>query len=135
MRSHPSIIEKDNISTKSMKKIRKSMNVFLNCTKCDQVFENRALLLKHLEKIHINEKLYICNANKCNAFYDTEQLLKEHVKIHQITCKRCLLQCKDNEDLIQHFKTHENDPMPYMCYECGKGFVGSAGLDKHRRVC
>lgn len=102
------------------------------CTECDQTFSNHDFLKQHSHSIH-NRKFFKCSY--CNSLFITEGALRVHnARKHDIVCKRCLLKVESVELLVQHEKIHENDPNPFSCKECGKGFLKKNRLVLHLRV-
>lgn len=102
------------------------------CTECNQTFSNHDFLKQHSHSIH-NRKFFKCSY--CNSLFITEGALRVHnARKHDIVCKRCLLKVESEELLVEHEKIHENDPNPFSCKECGKGFLKKNRLVLHLRV-
>lgn len=46
-------------------------------------------------------------------------------------CGRCLLNWDTKNALIEHQKTHSNDPLPFNCHKCDQYFNNKTKLKKH----
>lgn len=102
------------------------------CFICQEIFANSRLLHKHLKSVHNHDRFW---CEQCNTFYESKDLLEEHItKIDNLTCKRCLLRCDNVDAFTEHVQTHDNDPRPYKCRICGKGIKYASTLVQHSLV-
>lgn len=108
-------------------------NEIHKCDQCPEIFETEQELINHLQSIH-NIEIFSCT--QCNSFFRKKLLFQRHIaKNHHFRCKRCLLKCYSEEKLVEHSKTHENDPMRFICRHCARGFHRSTSMVRHLMVC
>lgn len=130
-----------------------SSNKF-ECLECNTPYQSRFSYEKHLKESHPSK---LCKCDYCEKLFMNASAVTRHVGMFhrnlignikkyrkqsseplrqgdKIICRRCLLNCDSEESFAQHIKTHEQDPKPFKCRECGKGFNKRYYLSVHSLV-
>ena len=122
-----------------------------SCPSCDKHFKTEYEMVRHHKRIHVAEKLYICD--QCNANFNTGQKYDRHKEIHKIfdvklngqdkkvyQCRLCPRvfekHSKSITDHIYHHnnrkKTRENSES-LVCPHCGQIYRSKQILTQHIR--
>ena len=108
------------------------------CDICGKGFTFQSHLKTH-QLCHNPPKQFTCNKRNCNRGYSSKSDLKKHEKTHTakwIRCKHegCTYKTKDLRNYNTHQKTH-TQKKGHKCPFCGKGFIHSNQLTRHKKVC
>jgi len=92
---------------------------------------------KHVDKVHLGIKNYICGYPGCGEAYETHMLLVRHQRENhtEFTCELCNKVFSTSQSLKQHKQqSHviENKEL-FSCAECGKSFTKKNNLKTHIR--
>ena len=133
------------------------------CTKCDNIYENKESIYPHFHTKH-REKKFKCD--KCNKMFGVRSILDRHFKrcdgilrerfvrpnrekqqfgtknYHIITaneekifqCNHCERSCKDILTLNNHFNNIHKEKK-FKCEKCGKMFPFGSRLELHMVKC
>ncbi|XP_055711889.1 zinc finger protein 33A-like [Phlebotomus papatasi] len=121
------------------------------CIRCEQTFDDRTTLIKHVLSAHENLKKYYCK--NCNKIFASLDSLNTHMETHELTpkfscpiCKSTFVRVRRLEEHILKFHTQavsdlnsqistfvkkpnepaelaESDKRLKMCYKCGELYV------------
>lgn len=121
------------------------------CIRCEQTFEDRTSLIKHILSAHENLKKYYCK--NCNKIFASLDSLNAHMETHELTPKFSCPICKSNFVRLRRLEEHilryhtkavsdlnsqistfvkkpneptelaESDKRLKMCYKCGELYV------------
>ena len=102
------------------------------CPECGRKFNGKALLKKHLFRIHSNAARS-CICEQCGKGFKSEEALKNHIKTHgekTVQCDLCELTFRDKTDLKKHRMRHTGE-RPNVCPYCQHGFIQISDCKKH----
>ncbi|XP_055387636.1 zinc finger protein OZF-like isoform X2 [Condylostylus longicornis] len=101
------------------------------CKKCNEIFQSREYLKRHLLS-HTNT--YKCN--KCGKLFSSSSKLWQHLKLHNsirpFGCKYCDMTFKNKSNLNVHVGKHAG-LKPHKCALCEKSFSRTNLLKEHLR--
>jgi len=106
---------------------------------CTAQFNYPSERKKHIDKVHLFVKNYICGHPGCTEAFQTHNLLIRHQRekhAEEYQCDQCQKEFSTLERLEQHKKTHDiaNPETLVSCVECGKSFVKKSNLKAHIRA-
>ncbi|XP_078792929.1 uncharacterized protein LOC105353778 isoform X1 [Oryzias latipes] len=121
-----------------LKAHRRSHDENQQCHICGKTLSSTRALSRHLT-IHSEKRNFACDV--CGKRFKMPYSLKCHKKIHMdrersFLCHICCKTFHCNRALNSHMITHssEKPEKPFVCQDCGKGFVIQAHLKNHQRV-
>lgn len=101
------------------------------CDKCNRSFQDRDILRSHLAT---HEKIVLYKCVTCNKEmfykYSTERHHCNPTKSH--TCVVCQKSFSRGDTLVQHQKTHQDNPPTFAC-NCGKIYAYKKSLKAHQK--
>ncbi|XP_046402036.1 zinc finger protein 62 homolog [Ischnura elegans] len=104
------------------------------CLECNEVFEFRNLLTKHIAE---HRKTWPLSCQFCERRFKTLIDLNNHIIMHSdykpYECEYCGLRIRTKTSLIRHKAVHTNEK-PYLCSTCGISFRDSILLRNHMRM-
>nr|XP_023017075.1 zinc finger protein 836-like [Leptinotarsa decemlineata] len=102
------------------------------CPTCHKGFVRWAGVVGHM-KTHEDIKPFSCET--CGRAFKIASNLERHKRIHSgvlpFCCTICHKYFSQSENLQLHIRTYHTKERPYLCNECGKGFVNSTRLNRH----
>lgn len=107
------------------------------CDICGKEFSHSAMLKKHVQHIHINERNFLCPI--CDFAAKSKEYLNRHMLRHdnsdenKIECTVCKKLLKTRNSFKIHMKRHEDD-RKFQCSLCDKKYVVKSQLDIHFRI-
>ncbi|KAJ3650511.1 hypothetical protein Zmor_016604 [Zophobas morio] len=112
--------------TKTPKIIKHSKDEIIHCTECPYKTKTKALLKRHINRRHVDEKdtkKYHCS--ECPFATKYKSSLKTHVNVNHLDekdvkwyeCDKCPYKSKDNSALKHHTNMHHSDTW-YKCKDC-----------------
>ena len=87
-------------------------------------FRTRGHLKEHMDAVHVNEKLFPCDA--CDKSFPSAQLYRQHKRENHsesaFACNVCSKKFKNHNSLICHKRNahRSRDPQMYVCEKCGR---------------
>lgn len=72
-----------------------------------------------------------CPYKDCTLGFSKLKDLKSHKSDKHYYCKRCDVDCEDDEDLLHHKVASDNH---ICCHECGENFRSEGGRDRHLKL-
>ena len=89
--------------------------------------------------ISLDDVYDVCK--ECGRQYETQRLLKAHMRIHtkayrdqRYTCSTCGKVYKSNVNLLSHFNTIHLGQKNFFCEQCGKTFSRGTSLSAHKKL-
>ncbi|XP_068143854.1 transcription factor grauzone isoform X2 [Drosophila tropicalis] len=112
---------------------RKAANV---CHVCGKKIKDKAVFEKHV-RLHFEESgpRIKCPRPDCESWLKDEDNLKQHLRRHNdegklFICSECGKSCKNSRALIGH-KRYSHSNVIYTCEQCGKTFKKDISLKEH----
>ncbi|SPP74843.1 transcription factor grauzone [Drosophila guanche] len=112
---------------------RKAANV---CHVCGKSIKDKAVFEKHV-RLHFEESgpRIKCPRPDCESWLKDEDNLKQHLRRHNdegklFICSECGKSCKNSRALIGH-KRYSHSNVIYTCEQCGKTFKKDISLKEH----
>ncbi|XP_017867263.1 PREDICTED: transcription factor grauzone isoform X2 [Drosophila arizonae] len=112
---------------------RKAANV---CHVCGKEIKDKAVFEKHV-RLHFEESgpRIKCPRPDCESWLKDEDNLKQHLRRHNdegktFICSECGKSCKNSRALIGH-KRYSHSNTIYTCEQCGKTFKKDISLKEH----
>ncbi|KAJ6649164.1 Zinc finger protein [Pseudolycoriella hygida] len=105
------------------------------CVLCGVWFLNHVTIRNHLTDVHGQDQIYDCTI--CDDFtFKTELELRMHgVNVHamplEYNCKICSKNCKSQQSLNEHMKSHSSAYNTNVCAVCGSKFRRKDYLMRH----
>ena len=105
------------------------------CRTCDKCFPFRSQLKSH-RHMHRRIKYYKCASANCHRSFRHPGDLAVHARSHgkPFNCAHCTYSNTDIRNLHLHMRVHSRDA-PFTCKTCGKKFVHSDQLVRHKPKC
>ncbi|XP_017008125.2 zinc finger protein 501 isoform X1 [Drosophila takahashii] len=107
-----------------------------SCQYCGAVFQQRAALRRHIERVHASITIYDCE--KCGGFYTELGKFQSH-KCSSLEsqkgghrCMECGKCLQSASGLAVHMRLH-SDERPFTCLLCSKAFRTNGALVAHQR--
>ncbi|XP_072013902.1 uncharacterized protein [Amphiura filiformis] len=131
MNTTPQSLKKFKKRSKAKKEKKSPSKKYLRCVKCNAEFKTMPDVDAHMERHIIRIK-----CTECEAYFDDEALLKNHVKenhsrmLHTNRCQLCSYSCLNSADLKTHMYSHENTV--FECDLCGRVCANPKTLKSHR---
>jgi len=105
------------------------------CELCPQYSFAALRGLNDHKMIHTGERPYECDV--CQKKFITSSALKSHKKVHSdikaFSCEQCEAQFRFRQGLLNHIeRKHSDKRKVYKCRECGKTYLNSDSLKKHK---
>ena len=138
-----SAMEQNDISYDVIVRVQKipySEGTYHVCKHCDEVFQQRKELERHIvdhsieKRSHTSKKPYI--SQECGRSFLSKKLLRYHTKSHtnkSFVCCHCGKNCRKKYALEKHMRIHTMK-WTHRCELCDKGFVLKSLLDSHMIV-
>ena len=101
------------------------------CPSCGLVFDRKDKLTKHERVTHSIDEKYRCM--DCGKQFGSDKLLQIHKTRHeepQFQCTYCPKKLKTALSLKHHERYHTGEK-PFVCPECGNGYVAKEKLRQH----
>lgn len=116
---------------------REEDRVLHRCETCDDVFNQKGDLVRHMRNRHTGSGEYPCP--ECSKVFYTFDMYREHRSLHddsvpKHTCGECGKQFISVRKLKEHSIIHQERIM-FKCDVCSKVFVRSQTLQYHRITC
>ncbi|XP_030381761.1 transcription factor grauzone [Scaptodrosophila lebanonensis] len=112
---------------------RKAANI---CDVCGKTIKDKAVFEKHV-RLHFEESgpRIKCPRPDCESWLKDEDNLKQHLRRHNdegklFICTECGKSCKNSRALIGH-KRYSHSNTIYTCEQCGKTFKKDISLKEH----
>lgn len=72
----------------------------------------------------------------CNKFYPTENILRDHMRVHVFNykCTLCDMSCVSPADLVKHIRYRHVSARPFPCQLCSHAAKSQQDLDSHMTV-
>ncbi|KAH8291228.1 hypothetical protein KR054_009874 [Drosophila jambulina] len=112
---------------------RKAANI---CHVCGKTIKDKAVFEKHV-RLHFEESgpRIKCPRPDCESWLKDEDNLKQHLRRHNdegklFICAECGKSCKNSRALIGH-KRYSHSNVIYTCEQCGKTFKKDISLKEH----
>uniref|UniRef100_A0A6P4EWR3 LOW QUALITY PROTEIN: transcription factor grauzone-like n=1 Tax=Drosophila rhopaloa TaxID=1041015 RepID=A0A6P4EWR3_DRORH len=112
---------------------RKAANI---CHVCGKKIKDKAVFEKHV-RLHFEESgpRIKCPRPDCESWLKDEDNLKQHLRRHNdegklFICSECGKSCKNSRALIGH-KRYSHSNVIYTCEQCGKTFKKDISLKEH----
>ena len=106
------------------------------CHICGKTYSKlqRAMFNRHTESHSMGEPTFKCeNCSKC--FFFEVELITHMKKFHTtVFCNSCEYKSTKRQTLKDHIVSHHSKERPYKCTTCGKGFVTSSHLTRHKEI-
>ena len=106
------------------------------CRVCSKAFKNKALMIRHLNVVHTNERPFECTL--CELKFKSSTNLKAHQTSHsnekKFSCVSCEKQFAYKTSLVQHVKCQHGGEKPFRCPHCNKSFSQNGNLQEHIRI-
>ena len=107
------------------------------CKFCGKMFQHIGVLIKHMEKKHLNPKPEpLLKCFKCNKIFKTKKTLKYHMKTHNndnlVVCEIC------GENFVSKYKLSvhiRNSHTKLYCDRSNCGFEGTAAEVERHKHC
>ena len=107
-----------------------------SCRLCEKSFKSKALLLRHSNLVHTNERPFECTL--CQLKFKSSTNLKAHQACHsnekKFSCDTCGKQFSYKTSLAQHIKCQHQGEKPFRCTHCNKSFSQNGNLQEHIRI-
>ena len=126
--------EREKHGIDNAKFIRKDKVIKIECTKCNDKFDNVTDLNEHVITCSGESKKFSCP--NCELKWASGPVLNLHLKIdHKMpeihTCDRCGKCLKKKVSLLSHIKVDHDNIKDHVCHLCGRGFARQQGLQFH----
>ena len=110
-------------------------NPYYNCHKCENHFDTKSNLKKHIEITHQGRH----KCDQCEKIFSLPMNLKRHIKnVHEgrkdYICNDCGKSFIQSTDLNRHIRTVHEGFRDHACDLCGKTFITSVNLKTHIRT-
>ena len=106
------------------------------CQNCSKTFKSKALLVRHSNVVHTNERPYECDL--CHLKFKSSTNLKAHQSTHseekKFSCDTCGKLFAYKTSLIQHIKCQHEGQRAFRCPHCNKSFSQNGNLQEHIRI-
>lgn len=117
---------------------KKTHNLLVKCTLCDENFPSGNELEKHKSKVHFNiEEITNFACLKCRKTFKSKYSLTVHEKRHKyeghFLCTSCGKAFNARACLNRHIKVHKGEKT-YECSVCHKKFTTSNNRNLHFRI-
>lgn len=115
--------ESEKINNQMKKRNRK-------CEICEEIFENKLNLLKHLKS---HEGTFTCKHKDCRKVCKSAYALNYHEKKHEANEKICQT-CGKSFRFLSYLKNHErthSEKKDFNCADCGRSFYKNSTLQMH----
>ena len=111
------------------------------CNECNKRFIQKSHLIQHKQRIHSNDRPFVCPVSECGKRFKTKDVLISHKAIHssekpfKCDVKDCDKSFRRNSHLISHKKRIHYRLKSHKCFHnnCDKSFVSSSELKQHIR--
>ncbi|CAI9722690.1 histone H4 transcription factor-like [Octopus vulgaris] len=123
------------VNVKSKHKLREHLRShtqqkLVACPNCGGLFSSRTKFFDHLER-QKDVQCYQCSY--CNKKFQTERLMRDHVRIH-VNCYKCPLcdmTCPNPHGLRNHLRYKHTSERQYNCLECDYRSKTPSDLRRH----
>ncbi|XP_055628124.1 zinc finger protein 675-like [Toxorhynchites rutilus septentrionalis] len=114
---------------------RRTMNRYITCAICSDVFSRSIDLHKHINEIHSDQVYPYITCPECPQQFLQQQQLAIHRNIHtdQFVCNICDKRHASAIQLKDHMETH-NPTQPWQCTVCLKRFSLQSNFSRHRLI-
>lgn len=105
------------------------------CLVCLKTYSTPQNLKNHFNRVHMQEKKYVCS--ECGRMFFEKAELEVHTSVHNpedqnIECDVCKLMFKNNKTLYYHKKrSHDPHGKKHICHLCGKSYNDAHFLNRH----
>ena len=105
------------------------------CRICDKCFPFKSQLKSH-KHMHRRIRYYKCASANCDRSFRHPGDLAVHARSHgkPFDCAYCMYSNTDIRNLHSHMRVHSRDA-PFTCKNCGKKFVHSNQIVRHKPKC
>ena len=126
------------------------------CNKCEQKFDRKDVLYKHVEKLHsnininlpaaiqelrVNEEEWKCKM--CGQSFYSELEIEKHLQKRNCSkddaikhyCQFCEKSYTEKHNLTKHIKNKHTVNENVTCSKCGKTFQQKSSLTRHTKIC
>ena len=120
----------------------------IKCPVCKEVFESRALQIKHVELEHPEKKIYNCqycdfkclqlrstlgsHISRKHPNHNSNSLKKYSRRINSSrSCPVCKKEFQTRLTMIEHYTSTHPDAKIYNCQFCDAKYLQGPGLEKH----
>ena len=110
-----------------------------HCSNCDQTFENKYQLSRHVKRVHPSEEetaSYQCPI--CGKICHSKEKFTRHKSYHKnnstrLYCQICGASFMSNCGLQNHMRKHTGDKR-FSCNVCDRKFYNSSCLNEHKKI-
>jgi len=106
------------------------------CHICGKIYSKlqRAMFNRHTESHSMGEPTIKCEHCIKSFFFEVE-LITHMKKFHtSVYCNSCEYKTTKRQSLKAHIFSHHSKERPYKCTTCGKGFITSSHLSRHKEI-